>query len=112
MYECLPECIHVLSAQKSQKRASDPLKLELQVAVGTNKWPLPTEMGGGGKKKETGLLIQKFYFWNSFQIWIVPGIQTLDTLPSSAVVALKKGKDKRNDKLRDRVQNEVCVCGG
>lgn len=69
-------------------------------------------MEGGEKKKETGLLIQKFYFWNSFQIWIMPGIQTLDTLPSSAVVALKKGKDKRNDKLRDRVQNEVCVCVG
>lgn len=65
--------------------------------------------GGRGGEKETGLLIQKLYFWNSFQIWIMPGIQALDTLPSSAVAALKKGKDKRNDKLWDRVQNEVGV---
>lgn len=45
------------------------------------------------RKKETDLLIQKFYFWNSFRIWIMPGIQALETLPSSAVATQERQRE-------------------
>lgn len=68
--------------------------------------------GGREKKERNWFFNSEILLLEFFPDMDMPGIQTLDTLPSSAAVALKKGKEKRNDKLRDRAQNEVCVCVG
>ena len=42
-------CIHKCSAQGDQKRASDPLELELEVVVSPLMWVLGTELGSSAR---------------------------------------------------------------
>ena len=54
VYICLGKCLHVnMGAQRGQKKASDTLKLELQIVVNCVTWVLDTKLKSCGRAVST-----------------------------------------------------------